>query len=115
MTQKDISELDFVNTYINAVREVSDAVSNITYYKNLVSKTEHEYTLARQNYNRYSERYRYGASSLNEFLDAADTLRSASDKYLNAKRMVLNSSMDLMVALGGDTQEEKIEDLLQNI
>ena len=115
MTQKDISELDFVNTYINAVREVSDAVSNITYYKNLVSKTEHEYTLARQNYNRYSERYRYGAISLNEFLDAADTLRSASDKYLNAKRMVLNSSMDLMVALGGDTQEEKIEDLLQNI
>ena len=75
----------------------------------------YEYTLARQNYDRYSERYRYGASSLSEFLDAADTLRSASDKYLNAKRMVLNSSMDLMVALGGDTQEGKIEDLLQNL
>ena len=29
--------------------------------------------------------------------------------------MVLNSSMDLMVALGGDTQEGKIEDLLQNL
>ena len=110
-----MSELDFVNTYIQAVKEVSDSISNINYYKTLVANATKEYSLARQNYNRYSDRYRYGASSLNEFLDAADTLRSSSDKLLNAKRMILNSSMDLMVALGGDTQEEKIEDLLQNL
>lgn len=115
MTQKDMSELDFVNTYIQAVKEVSDSISNINYYKTLVANATKEYSLARQNYNRYSDRYRYGASSLNEFLDAADTLRSSSDKLLNAKRMILNSSMDLMIALGGDTQEEKIEDLLQNL
>lgn len=102
------ARLDFVNAYIVAVQEVYDALSTVRYDYQLVLSARREYALTRSNYDRYLEKYRVGSSSLSDLLDAADALRSASISLLAAKRDSLVSCVDLMVALGGDTNEDSV-------
>ena len=100
----ELADLDFVSAYINAVQEVYDEVSSIDYYRKEVANTKTQYELAAKNYNLYYVRYISGLVSLRDLLDASDTLRSARLNNLTSKRNLLQSTMALMVALGGDTE-----------
>lgn len=100
---RDKAKLDFANGFIVAVQEVSDSLNNLQYQEHLIKSTKSEYDLTIKNYEHYAQRYRYGSASLSEVLDAADNLRSAQNKLLQAKLSLLNASMSLMVALGGDS------------
>lgn len=111
LLEVDRAKLSFVDNYINAVAEVYDAISNLTYNRNMIQKVQHEYTLTQQNYARYLDRYRLGSSPLTDLLDAADSLRSASIKLLGVKRDTLVSSINLMVALGGDTTVDSVNSI----
>lgn len=100
----ELADLDFVSAYINAVQEVYDEVSSIEYYRKEVINTKAQYELASRSYNLYYVRYMSGLVSLRDLLDASDTLRSARLSHLASKRNQLQSTMALMVALGGDTE-----------
>lgn len=100
---RDQARLNFANGFITAVQEVSDSLNNLSYQELLIKSTSDELELTKNNYQRYLDRYRYGSASLSDMLDASDSLRSAQNKYLSSKRDLLNSSMALMVALGGDS------------
>ena len=72
-------------------------------------------TLSRRNYEAYYNIYTQGGCSLNDLIDAADSLRGNEVSYLQARRNLLESVMGLMIALGGDTQEVAvIEDKKKN-
>lgn len=101
----DQAKLNFANGFINAIKEVSDAMSNLRYQERMIRSTYNEFTLTKRNYARFVERYREGLSSLSDMLDASDELRSAQMKLLGAKRDLMNASMSLMVALGGDAYD----------
>ncbi len=101
----EIADLDFVSSYIKAVTEVYDAVSNLELYRKDVKSAKTEYELAVTNYNLYYVRYEAGLVSVSDFLDAADSMRSAEVGYLQSKRDNLTGIMDLMIALGGDTEK----------
>lgn len=103
LIERDQAKLDFVNGFITAVKEVSDALNDLSYQEQLQLSTQDEYQLTAANLRRYEERYRYGSASLTEVLDASDALRSAQNKLLSSKRDLLNASMMLMIALGGDS------------
>ena len=103
LVERDRAKLDFVNGFITAVQEVSDALNDLSYQEQLQLSTQDEYQLTAANLKRYEERYRYGSASLTEVLDASDALRSAQNKFLSSKRDLLNAAMTLMIALGGDS------------
>ena len=103
LIERDQAKLDFVNGFITAVQEVSDALNELSYQEQLQLSTQDEYQLTAANLRRYEERYRYGSASLTDVLDASDALRSAQNKLLSSKRDLLNASMMLMIALGGDS------------
>lgn len=102
LVSRDKARLDFANNFITAVQEVSDGLNSLRYQEQMIGSTALEYELAGKNYDRMTERYRYGSAALSEVLDASDTLRSAQSKLLSARRDLLNASMNVMVALGGD-------------
>lgn len=99
---RDKARLDFANGFISAVEEVSNALNALSYQEQLQRSTFEEYELTRKNLSRYEERYRIGAAELSDVLDASDSLRSAQNKLLSSKRDLLNASMSLMIALGGE-------------
>lgn len=103
LVERERAQLDFVNGFITAVQEVSDALNELSYQEQLQLSTQDEYLLTANNLKRYEERYRYGSASLTEVLDASDALRSAQNRLLSSKRDLLNAAMTLMIALGGDS------------
>lgn len=109
----DQAKLDFVNGFITAISEVSEALSNLSYQERMIRSSFAEYVLTKRNYERFVERYRQGLSSLTDMLDASDSLRSAQMKLLGAKRDLMSSSMSLMVSLGGDAFEEDASLILE--
>jgi NodT family efflux transporter outer membrane factor (OMF) lipoprotein len=105
LKDEEIAQLNFVSAYIAAVRDVYDAQSGVDYNRKSLDNAQQQLVLARQNYERYFERYRSGLSPLSDLLDASDNLRSAESSVLTFRRDLLSSQMQLMAALGGDTQE----------
>lgn len=103
MIESDRARLNFANGFITAVEEVANALNELSYQEQLVQSIASEYTLTKSNYERYLERYRYGSASISDVLDASDSLRSAQNRLLSSKRDLLNASMTLMIALGGDS------------
>ena len=75
----------------------------MSYQEQLLKSIGSEYLLTKSNYERYLERFRYGSASISDVLDASDSLRSAQTRLLSCKRDLLNASMMLMIALGGDS------------
>lgn len=112
LIERDRAELDFVNTYLTALQETADAIDAVNYYAQAVAVMAERERLARSNYSRYEVRYRSGACPLSDLLDSADTLRSASIDLLEAKRDSLISMLELMTAVGGDTTDEHIYEVL---
>ncbi len=112
LTERESARLDFVDGYLSAVKEVSDAMEEVLYYKKLTVTTGQSYELARSNYRRYENRYRQGFSSLSDYLDAADALRSSAIAYLDAKRGQLTASMNLYACLGGGLSDEDLVKIL---
>lgn len=102
----DQAKLNFANGFITAVSEVSEAMNNLSYQERMIRSSFAEFVLTKRNYERFVERYRQGSSSLSDMLDASDSLRSAQMKLLGAKRDLMNASMSLMVAIGGDAFEK---------
>lgn len=100
---RDQARLDFAQGFITAVEEVSNALNEMSYQEQLLRSIGSEYLLTKSNYERYLERYRYGSASISDVLDASDSLRSAETRLLSCKRDLLNASMTLMIALGGDS------------
>ena len=100
---RDQARLDFANGFITAVEEVSNALNEMSYQEQLLKSIGSEYLLTKSNYERYLERFRYGSASISDVLDASDSLRSAQTRLLSCKRDLLNASMMLMIALGGDS------------
>lgn len=105
LIETDQAKLDFANGFINAIQEVSEAMSNLSYQERMIRSSFNEFKLTKRNYSRFVERYREGLSSLSDMLDASDNLRSAQMKLLGSKRDLMNASMSLMVALGGDAYD----------
>lgn len=114
MVERDRAQLNFVNTYLTALQETADAVDAVNYYRQAVQTMAERERLARRNYMRYEARYRLGASTLTELLDASDTLRAASISLLSAKRDNLIYTLQLMTAVGGDTKVESVNQLLNS-
>lgn len=112
LTERESARLDFVDGYLSAVKEVSDAMEEVLYYQKVTVTTRESYELARSNYRRYENRYRQGLSSLSDYLDAADTLRSNAIAYLDAKRGQLTASMNLYACLGGGVSDEDLAEIL---
>lgn len=104
-TDREIADVAFVQAYIKAVQEVYDYVSAIELYRRSVVTLKDNVDLSRRNYEAYYNIYTQGGCSLNDLIDAADSLRGNEISYLQAKRNLLESVMGLMIALGGDTQE----------
>lgn len=100
---RDQARLDFVQGFITAVEEVSNALNELSYQGQLIHSVGSEFALSKSNYARYLERYSYGSASISEVLDASDSLRSAETRLLSSKRDLLNAAMNLMIALGGDS------------
>ena len=115
LVDRELAQLAFINTYLTAVREVYDLSESVAYYREAIQTTADSYALARRNYDRYAERYRLGAASLTDFLNASDTLRSAAIAYLDCKRGHLEALMNLMVALGGGLNEASLEEVLSSL
>lgn len=111
LLELDRAKLSFVNDYINAVADVYEKISSFLYQKQMLKSTQLEYKLTMQNYMRYKQRYILGKSSLSDLLDASTQLNSAERKLLQAKRDVLVSSINLIVAQGGDNDEQSFLDL----
>ena len=103
LISRDQARLDFAQGFITAVEEVSNALNEMSYQEQLLRSIGSEYLLTKSNYERYLERYRYGSASISDVLDASDSLRSAETRLLSSKRDLLNASMTLMIALGGDS------------
>lgn len=114
MVERDRAQLNFVNTYLTALQETADAVDAVNYYRQAVQTMAERERLARRNYMRCEARYRLGASTLTELLDASDTLRAASISLLSAKRDNLIYTLQLMTAVGGDTKVESVNQLLNS-
>ena len=81
LIERDQAKLDFVNGFITAIQEVSDALNELSYQEQLQLSTQDEYQLTAANLRRYEERYRYGSASLTDVLDASDALRSAQAQH----------------------------------
>jgi NodT family efflux transporter outer membrane factor (OMF) lipoprotein len=105
LRDEDLAKLDFVSTYINAVQEVFDGISDITLAKQGLDNAERQLRLARENYSRYFDRYSAGLEQLSDLLDASDSLRSAESAVLQYRRDLLDAQMALMAAAGGDTAQ----------
>ncbi len=105
LKDEEVAQLNFVSAYIAAVRDVYDAQNSCEYNEKSLDNAQRQLSLARQNYERYFERYRSGLSPLSDLLDASDSLRSAESSVLTFRRDLLSSQMQLMAALGGDTSE----------
>ncbi len=115
LVERDLARVDFVDTYLDAVKEVYDALENLNYYQKAVVTAEETLNLATLNRDRYEARYRYGSATLTDFLDACDTQRQAAISFLGLKRDLLDAKMTLMVALGGGTDEESVTMVLQSL
>lgn len=115
LLELDKAKLKFVNDYLTAVADVYDKISSFMYQKQMLKSTYLEYKLTKQNYIRYKQRYILGKSSLSDLLDASVQLNSAERKLLQAKRDVLVSSINLMVAQGGDNDEQSFNDLQKQV
>lgn len=104
LKDEDAAKLEFVSTYINAVKEIYDEISSIELYKLTEENAMMQFSLSERNYSRYYERYRLGLSPLSDLLDAADSLRSSENALILSRRNLLQSYMALMIAAGGDTE-----------
>lgn len=97
----EIAQVDFVSSYVNAVKEVYDAVTLVSFDEKKLSNAKAQYALAAVNYDRIFARYRVGTSSLSELLDAADDKRNSSLASSESVRALLSDEIALMAALGG--------------
>ncbi len=102
----DIASLNFVSSYIKAVQEVYDDITDVDLYQKSLMTYKHAYELAVRNYERYKVRYEEGLVELTDFLDSADTMRTAKISYLEAKLNCHKSTMALMTAIGGDNHSQ---------
>lgn len=110
---KDIASVAFVQGYLNALKEVQDCISNYYYASQLVKSSMQKYMLSYANYKKQLERYKYGLISLSDLLDASDTYRSSADEYLTYKMNVNIYAMNLMIALGGDTNDNSLNNMIK--
>ncbi len=115
LVDRDLAKLNFVDTYLVAVREVYDATENLNYYQKALVNAKESLDLATLNQSRYEKRYLLGSASLTDYLDACDTRRNAAISYLNNKLSFLNAQMTLMVALGGGTDEKSLHEVEQQL
>ncbi|MCR5085081.1 MAG: efflux transporter outer membrane subunit [Succinivibrionaceae bacterium] len=104
----EIAQLAFVKTYISAVQDVYDCLTTVGLYERQTRLKKQELELARNNYSRYFERYSTGVTPINDLLDAADNLRSASLGLLEIRRDGLGARMALMAAIGGDSTDPTV-------
>lgn len=115
LLSKERAQLNFANGFIVAVQEVADKFNEMRYNEKLLASANDELRLTASNYQRIEQKYKVGASSLSDLLDAADSLRSAQNKVIQSKRELLISSMMLMVALGGDSTNTPVETITPKI
>lgn len=111
LLEKERAQLNFANGFIVAVQEVADKLNEMRYNEKRLLSAKEELDLTISNYQRIEQKYRVGSSSLSDLLDAADSLRSAQNKVIQSKQELLNSSMTLMVALGGDSSSTNIDSI----
>lgn len=109
LKDQEIAQLDFVSTYINAVNEVYDAITLVSYNEKKMHNAQEQYALALSNYDRIFNRYRAGSSSLSELLDAADDKRNAQISSAQSLRDLLSGEITLMSALGGGFEQSSVK------
>ena len=84
-----------------ALQEVENALSARMLYKAQAEKELRSLNNAREAERLYSVRYRAGADSLKNWLDAQETRRQAELSYLTTRYHQLTNYVDLWLALGG--------------
>ena len=108
-------KVEFVELYVNALKECSDALNAQRYYKDSLIRAKSAYELSSLNYQRTLAKYKLGDMSLSDLLDAAAILRQ---KALAQKQMQFNlllSQLDLMIALGGGVDKEDLNELYNSL
>lgn len=108
-------KVEFVELYVNALKECSDALNAQRHYKDSLIRAKSAYELSSLNYQRTLAKYKLGDMSLSDLLDAAAILRQ---KALAQKQMQFNlllSQLDLMIALGGGVDKEDLKELYNSL
>jgi NodT family efflux transporter outer membrane factor (OMF) lipoprotein len=97
--------INFRQTLYEAMKEVEDALSNRT---NLMAQGRHlaqSYNSAKNVEHIYEVRYRSGAGTLKDWLDAQDTRRSAEQALAENRYNLLVNYVTLYKALGGEPSQ----------
>lgn len=101
----DEAVVSFRQTLYEAMKEVEDALSN---RKNLVHQSEHlgeSLEAARTVEHIYEVRYKSGAGTLKDWLDAQDTRRSAEQSVAENRYNILLNYVTLYQSLGGEPSQ----------
>ena len=85
----------------SALQEVENALSARTLYAAKAEKELRSLNQARESERLYEVRYRAGADSLKNWLDAQETRRQAELTYLATRYNQYITQVDLLLALGG--------------
>ena len=88
-------------TVYKALQEVENAISANELYATQSNQQLKSLTNARESERLYEVRYRAGADSLKNWLDAQETRRQAELSYLNSRYNQYVNYVDLSLALGG--------------
>ncbi len=105
--------INFRQTFYAALLDVEDALTARIHYRAQNPYLEESLTLAQQAEKLSEVRYRTGATSIQDWLDAQDKRRSAEDTLSQNQLDCLLAQMDVYKALGGDPVLPRDEESVQ--
>lgn len=98
----EIAVKGFTQSFYDALRDTSDALSSRTQLTRQGAALERSYSAARDAEQMYERQYRAGAISLRAWLDAQERRRSAETSLIGNRINQLNAQVALHQALGDD-------------
>lgn len=98
----DIAAEQFRQTFYDAMRDTSDALSARQHYIEQSHWLEQNFDAANDAERLYERRYRAGAVELRNWLDAQERLRDARSSLSANQLNQLNAQVALYQAIGGD-------------
>ena len=99
--------LDFINTLINAYKEVENGIESDKVSKNALFIANTNVKLADNIYNTTFEKFSEGAASFEEAINANNSLNDNLDMQARVEKVRLEQRINLILALGGGFKYKK--------
>tara|TARA_Y100000748_G_scaffold272112_1_gene245843 strand:- start:1843 stop:3261 length:1419 start_codon:yes stop_codon:yes gene_type:complete len=106
-TNKEMVMLDFINTLINAYKEVENGIESDKVSKNALFIANTNVKLADNIYNTTFEKFSEGAASFEEAINANNSLNDNLDIQARVEKVRLEQRINLILALGGGFKYKK--------